>query len=76
MNMIDEFIFRHIFADGTVIKRQIGSAFIKYKGIETSSPVVLGEKDDSALLGVLTLEALGLVLDPFERKLHPAHLML
>ena len=63
-------------ADGTVIKRQIGSAFIKYKGIETSSPVVLGEKDDSALLGVLTLEALGLVLDPFERKLHPAHLML
>lgn len=63
-------------ADGTTIKRKIGNAFIKYKSIETTSPVVLGEENDSPLLGVLTLEALGLILDPFERKLHPARLML
>lgn len=63
-------------ADGTSIKRKVGSAFIKFESRETASPVVLGEKNDSPLLGVLTLEALGLVLDPFERSLHPAKLML
>ncbi len=63
-------------ADGTTIKRKLGNAFVKYQGIESSSPVVLGEKQDTPLLGVLTLEALGLVLDPFKRKLHPAKLTL
>lgn len=65
-----------VLADGTKINRKIGSAFIKFQGRETASPVVLGEKNDNPLLGVLTLEAFGLVLDPFARKLHPAKLML
>lgn len=63
-------------ADGTVIERKIGSAFVEYQGIRSVTPVVLGEKHDSQLLGVITLEALGLVLNPFERKLYPAKLML
>lgn len=63
-------------ADGTNIKRKIGSAFIKFEGRETASPVVLGEKNDSALLGILTLESLGLVLYPFDRSIHPAKLAL
>lgn len=71
-NYTQEFVL----ADGSKIKRKISSAFVKFDGRETASPVVLGQERDSALLGVLTLEALGLVLDPFERKLHPAHLML
>lgn len=63
-------------ADGRTIKRPIGGALIEYQGRETAAPVVLGGEKDSLLLGVLTLEALGLVLDPFERKLYPAKLML
>lgn len=63
-------------ADGTKIKRGIGSAYITFEGRKVASPVILGKADDSALMGVLTLEAFGLILDPFKRKLHPAKLML
>lgn len=63
-------------ADGTSISRPIGNAYITFQGRKVASPVVLGKAKDTPLLGVLTLEAFGLVLDPFERKLHPARLML
>ena len=32
--------------------------------------------DDEALLGVVTLEVLGLVLDPFKRTLEPMRMLL
>ena len=38
--------------------------------------VILGEADDEALLGVVTLEILGLVLNPFKRILQPMKMML
>ena len=38
---------------------------------QSHSPVILGEEDDAALLGVVTLEILGLVLNPFSRTLQP-----
>jgi clan AA aspartic protease len=63
-------------ADGTVVNRKIGSAFVEFQGVETATPVVLGHKSDSFLLGVITLEALGLTLDPFSRQLYKAKLML
>lgn len=63
-------------ADGRVIKRNIGAALIKFGEEELPSPVILGEKNDSGLLGALTLETFGLALDPFERKLYKAKLML
>jgi hypothetical protein len=37
---------------------------------------MLGEKDDEALLGVVTLEILGLILNPFNRTLQPMRMML
>jgi hypothetical protein len=40
------------------------------------STVVLGKKGDSALLGAITLENMGLMVDPFNRKLRPMKLML
>lgn len=61
-------------ADGTTISRPVGNAYIIFEGRKTASPVVLGKSNDTALLGVLTLEALGLILDPFQRKLHPVKL--
>ena len=58
-------------ADGEVIKRKVGDAYFEYKGKRGSAPVVFGEKGDSKLLGVLTLEALGFVLDPLRREIKP-----
>jgi hypothetical protein len=43
---------------------------------EEHTPVILGERDDEALLGVVTLEILGFVLNPFNRTLQPARLLL
>lgn len=61
-------------ADGSHIKRNIGNVYIDYQGEKVASPVILGEKGDSALLGALTLESLGLVLDPLKRELRQATL--
>ena len=58
-------------ADGEIIKRKVGDAHFEYRGKKGSAPVVFGEKSDSKLLGVLTLEALGFVLDPLKRELKP-----
>ena len=63
-------------ADGTIIKRKVGTALYEFEGIERGAPVLFGETGDSQLLGVMTLEALGLTLDPFKRKLHKALLRL
>src|SRR3989338_8441391 len=61
-------------ADGTSIKRKVGTALYEYKGIERGAPVLFGEAGDDLLLGIFTLEALGLSLDPLKRKLYKATL--
>jgi len=38
--------------------------------------VILGEADDGALLGVVTLETPGLVFNPFKRTLKPMRMRL
>lgn len=58
-------------ADGSKLSGKIGDAFFEYGGIGGPAPVIFGEKDDQNLLGVTTLEALELVLDPFNRELRP-----
>jgi len=63
-------------ADGTTVDRQVSEAFIKLPQGQAHSPVILGEKDDEALLGVVTLEILGLVFNPFERTLKPMRMLL
>jgi clan AA aspartic protease len=65
-----------ILADGTTIERSVSEAHISVPQGEAHTPVVLGEKDDEALLGVVTLEILGLVLNPFDRTLHPMRMTL
>lgn len=59
-------------ADGRHIAREVGNALYEFQGIERAAPVLFGEKGDSLLLGAFTLEALGLTLDPFKRKLYKA----
>ena len=63
-------------ADGRVVKRKLGHAMVEIDGDRAPSTVVIGEKDDSPLLGVITLENMGLMVDPFKRKLRPMRLIL
>jgi hypothetical protein len=54
--------------------RRVGSADIIYKKRRGAITVVFGEKGDFPLLGVTALEAVGLILDPVQRKLKPVAL--
>lgn len=63
-------------ADGTKVKRKVGDAIFEIDDIKAAAPVVFGQRGDSQLLGVFTLEALGFMLDPFKRKIRPMKLWL
>jgi clan AA aspartic protease len=65
-----------ILADGTEVKRRVSECQISLPQGRRHTPVMLGEKDDEALLGVVTLEILGLILNPFNRTLQPMRMML
>lgn len=56
-------------ANNTSVDRQVGEALFEYQNEHGHAKVVFGEPGDSNLLGVTTLESLGLVLDPLQRKL-------
>ncbi len=63
-------------ADGTVITRGVSRCTFTIAGISDTSPVVLGGPRDAPLLGMVTLETLGLMLNPLTRELLPMKLML
>lgn len=58
-----------VLADGTTIRRKVSECYISLAFGEGPTPVVLGGSKDRALLGIVTLEILGLVFDPFKREL-------
>ena len=62
-------------ADGTTIERRVSEARFDYRGTDRVSPVILGEGADDALLGAVTLETMGLVLNPLTRQLQPMRLL-
>ncbi|KKS47314.1 hypothetical protein A3J20_06065 [Candidatus Gottesmanbacteria bacterium RIFCSPLOWO2_02_FULL_42_29] len=62
-------------ANGEVIEKEVGNALFKYKGKIRSSPVVFGNKN-IYLLGAVTLESLGVILDPINRELKPLPMLL
>ncbi len=63
-------------ADGTLLRRNRSECRIQWDQMVRHTPVILGEEGDEALLGVRTLEVLGLVLNPFNRPLHPMRMLL
>jgi predicted aspartyl protease len=65
-----------VLADGSVITRGVSECRFGIAGQAATSPVVLGEGDDGALLGAVTLETLGLMLNPLNRELVPMRLIL
>jgi predicted aspartyl protease len=68
---------RFVLADGTVTERNISECLMTlppHGSLHT--PVILGQERDAALLGVITIEEFGLILNPFERTLQAARMML
>lgn len=63
-------------ADGTEITRKMGDVLFRLDGRQGAAPVIFGEREDSVLLGVISLEALGMMLDPLKRELRPLPMLL
>jgi clan AA aspartic protease len=63
-------------ADGSTVERKVSECHLRLAEGEGHTPVILGEPGDQPLLGVVTLEILGLVLDPFQRTLKPMRMLL
>ncbi len=63
-------------ADGTAIERGVSECRFEIRGHAATSPVVLGLGEDGALLGAVTLETLGLMLNPLTREILPMHMVL
>ena len=65
-----------ILADGSRIKRKVSECHIELPQGEGFTPVILGEGDDEAVIGVVTLEILGLLFNPLKRTLQPMKMFL
>ena len=63
-------------ADGAEIKRKVSECFISLSQGDGHSPVILGQAGDKPLLGAVTLENLGLVLNPLNRELKPMQMLM
>jgi predicted aspartyl protease len=63
-------------ADGTPIQRGASECRFEIRGEAATSPVVLGEEHDGALLGAVTLETLGFMLNPLTREILPMRMAL
>ena len=63
-------------ADGSKITRRIGDVQFRHDGRQGASPEIFGQRNDSVLLGSVTLEALGHKIDPLKRELRPLPMVL
>lgn len=63
-------------ADGTTVHREVGEVRFRHNGRRAVSPVIFGEENDASVLGVVTLEAMGLEVDPVRKQIRPTKLIL
>lgn len=56
-------------ANGSIVERWVGPAFVHAVGKRTADDVVFGEPGDLVLLGARSLEGLNLRVDPVTRQL-------
>lgn len=56
-------------ADGTVIERWVGAAFVHVAGKRTTDDLVFGEPGDLVLLGSRSLEGLNFRVEPVTKRL-------
>jgi clan AA aspartic protease len=64
-----------VLANGEEIEKQVGEARFTWKDTQRTAPVVFGE-EGVYLLGATTLEAMGVILDPVNRKLEKLPMIL
>ena len=62
-------------ANGEIVEKEVGNASFEYQGKLRSSPVVFGQ-EGIFLLGGVTLESLGVILDPINRELKPLPMLM
>src|SRR5262249_53834154 len=65
---------RFALADGRTVRRETGWVLFELEGRRAPSRVIFGLRGDASLLGMVTLEELGLALDPLKRRLRPLKL--
>jgi clan AA aspartic protease len=63
-------------ADGTHARRRLSDAVFEIGDRRGASPVIVGEKGDATVIGAVTLEAMGMMLDPLKRELRPLPMLL
>lgn len=56
-------------ADGKIVKRPLGYAWLVVEGVRIHTPILFGEPEDPSLLGVIALEDANLTVDPVTRQL-------
>lgn len=56
-------------ADGTILERRTGAAFVHVAGKRTTDDVVFGEPGDLVLLGSRSLEGLNFRIEPVTKQL-------
>jgi predicted aspartyl protease len=59
------------FANGQVEPRDLGNVFLEVSGRRTVNPVLFGRPSDAIVLGLVSLESCGLMVDPVSQKLVP-----
>jgi predicted aspartyl protease len=57
--------------DRKLLRRDLGYVGIEVAGRRVLSPVLFGDGDDFAVLGAVTMEIAGLVVDPERKTLEP-----
>ena len=63
-------------ADGSRMRRKKGVALFECNDRLGGATVIFGEPGDGILIGVTTLEALGLAFNPLTRELYPLPMLL
>jgi clan AA aspartic protease len=76
LGIAPQFRRRFRVADGRVVELDMAWAVVKVEGEMTYTICVFGEPGMDALLGAVTLEELGLGVDPINQRLVPIELLL
>ena len=63
-------------ADGSRMQRNVGEVRFHFNGESAVSRVIFGDETDAGVLGVVTLEELGLEVDPVNKQLRPARMIM
>lgn len=65
---------RVVLADGRIEEWPLSELVVEYEGRRVTTPVLISPSEGPILLGAVTLEALGLGIDPVHRRLVPIDL--